>query len=58
MDVQIGDGKLFTLQFADDQIISAENKDDICYTVRKLNDAYNDWRLAMNIEKTEYLVNF
>lgn len=56
MGVSIGDDKLFTLHFADDQVIFAEDEDDICYMVRKLDDAYHDWGLTINTEKTEYLV--
>lgn len=56
MSVSIGNVKLFTLHFADGQVIIAEDEDDICYMVRKLNDAYHEWGLTMNMEKTEYLV--
>lgn len=56
MGVSIGDDKLFTLHFADDQAIFAEDEDDIFYMIRKLDDAYHDWGLTINMEKTEYLV--
>ncbi|KAF2894991.1 hypothetical protein ILUMI_11183 [Ignelater luminosus] len=48
--------KLFTLHFADNQVIIAENKGDIYYMLRKLDDEYHKWGLAINTDKTEYIV--
>lgn len=39
MRVPNGDDKLVTLHFAEDHVIFAENEENICYMVRKLNDA-------------------
>ena len=56
MGVPIGDDKLFTLHFADDQIIFAEDEYDIHYMMRKLDKEYEEWGLTINTEKTKYLV--
>lgn len=40
----------YTLQFADDQ-----DKDDLIYEARKLDEEYSKWGLKMNLIKTKYL---
>ena len=54
--IPIGDDKLFTLLFADDQVLLAEDRDDMDYMLRKLNDSFATWGLSINAAKTEYLV--
>ena len=56
MGIEIGDSRLFTLHFADDQVILAEDDDDICYMLRKLDEEYEKWGLTINTDKTEYVV--
>ena len=56
MGIAIDDDKLFTLHFADDQIIFAEDEYDIEYMVKKLDKEYTEWGLTINMDKTEYLV--
>ena len=56
MGISIGNEKLFTLHFADDQVVFAEDEDDIGYMVRKLDEEYEAWGLKINMEKTEYLI--
>ncbi|XP_030765767.1 uncharacterized protein LOC115889832 [Sitophilus oryzae] len=46
---------LYTLQFADDQVIRPGDKDDLEYMTRKLKEEYQVWGLGMNIAKTKYL---
>ena len=46
---------LYTLQFADDQVVLAEDKEDLEYMTRKLIKTYEKWGLDMNLNKTKYL---
>lgn len=41
-----------TVQFADDQVIIAGDKEDLQYMTRKLKETYEYWGLEMNLEKT------
>ena len=41
---------LYTLQFADDQVICANEKETLEYMTCKLNEEYEKWGLLMNIE--------
>jgi hypothetical protein len=47
---------IYTLQFADDQVMMAQSKEDwnirMC---RKLQEEYSKWGLIMNIAKTKYM---
>lgn len=56
MGIKIDDDLcLYTLQFADDQILCAGDKDDLQYMTRKLIEEYEHWGLSMNLDKTKYL---
>ena len=46
---------LYTLQFADNQVVLTGDKEDLEYTTRKLKETYEKWVLDMNLSKTEYL---
>lgn len=46
---------MYTLQFADGQVICANDKEHLEYTTRKLKEEYEKWRLEMNMKKTLYL---
>ena len=56
MGVPIAEDKLFTLHFADDQAILAEDRMDIDYMLRKLHEEYSRYGLEINVSKTEYVV--
>lgn len=56
MGIQLEDGHLYTLLFADDQVVLAEDEDDASYMVRKLIEEYDDWGLEINLQKTQYMV--
>lgn len=56
MGIQIHDKTLFTLFFADDQVVVAADEMDSNYMMRKLVEEYKNWGLTINIKKTEYLV--
>ena len=45
---------LYTLQFADDQVVLAEDKEDLEYMTRKLKETYEKWGLNINLNKTKY----
>jgi hypothetical protein len=45
----------YTLQFADDQVVIAQSKDDLEYMCRKIQEEYLKWGLNMNIDKTKYM---
>lgn len=55
MGIPIGTETLYTLLFADDQVIIASDMDDAGYMLRKLIEQYGKWGLTINISKTEYL---
>jgi len=44
-----------TLQFADDQVVMAQSKEDLEYMGRKLQEEYSKWGFTMNIAKTKYM---
>jgi malonyl CoA-acyl carrier protein transacylase len=46
---------LYALQFADDQVVLAGDKEDLEYMTRKLKESYEKWVLDMNLNKTKYL---
>jgi len=56
MGIEIGNSCLYTLLFADDQVVIANDEEDITYMTRKLIDEYRGWGLNINLSKTEYLV--
>ena len=41
--------------FADDQVVIAQDEEDLSYIVRKLNEEYTKMGLEINIKNTEYL---
>ncbi|XP_030751044.1 uncharacterized protein LOC115878641 [Sitophilus oryzae] len=52
MGIPPNDSILYTLCFADDQII--QDYEDLEYMTRKLIEEYNKWGLEVNLKKTEY----
>ena len=56
MGVPVGNDKMFTIHFADDQAVIAEDEIDISYMLRKLAEEYAKWGLEINTSKTEYLI--
>ena len=43
------------LNFADDQVLIAQDHDDMEFMTRKLKGEYEKWGLTMNLEKTKYI---
>ena len=55
MGVDLDGVCLYTLQFADDQVIIANDKEDLEYMARRLQEEYRKWGLEINTQKTKYL---
>ncbi len=55
MGIKIGNSYLTSLFFADDQVIIANDEEDMDYMIRKLTAEYEEWGLTINLNKTEYL---
>ncbi|XP_045480901.1 uncharacterized protein LOC123685289 [Harmonia axyridis] len=55
MGIPEAKNNLFTLRFADDQIVIAQDNDDLEYMARILIEEYKKWGLEVNIEKTRYM---
>lgn len=55
MGIELVNKCMYTLQFADDQVVIANDKEDLEYMMRKLIEEYNHWGLSVNIDKTKYL---
>ena len=51
MGLIVGEETISTLFFADDQLVLAEDYDDIEYMTRNLMKEYDNWGLNLNIEK-------
>ena len=47
---------IYTLQFADNQVVMAQSQEDLEYVCRKLQEEYSKWGLTMNIAKTKYVL--
>ena len=56
MGIPVGKDTLYTLLFADDQVLIAGDRDDSSYMFRKLHEEYSKWGLTINTKKTEYMV--
>jgi hypothetical protein len=56
MGININEGYVYTLLFADDHVITGEDEDDMKYMMRKLTEEYNNWELEINFDKTQYMV--
>lgn len=55
MGIPIRNEHLYTLSFADDQVVIAQDEEDLSYMVRKLKEEYSKVGLQINFDKTEYL---
>ena len=47
MGIHLENIKLYTLQFADDQVVLAGDKEDLEYMTRKLKETYEKWGIDM-----------
>ena len=51
MGVTVGGDTIYSLLFADDQLLMAEDYEDLEYMTRKLKEEYEKWGLKINMEK-------
>jgi hypothetical protein len=51
MRYNVDNTTIYTLQFADDQVVMAQSKEDLQYMCRKLREEYLKWALNINIAK-------
>lgn len=55
MGIPIDNSTLHSLLFADDQIVFAQDEEDMEYMLRKLTEEFEKWGLKLNYQKTEYM---
>ena len=55
MGYNVDNTTIYTLQFADDQVVMAQSKEDLDYMDRKLQEQYSKWGFTINIAKTKYM---
>jgi hypothetical protein len=55
MGVPIQNTFVHSLNFADDQVLLAQDHDGMEYMARKLKEEYEKWGLTINLEKTKYV---
>ena len=48
MGVTVGDDTIYSLLFADDQLLMAEDYEDLEYMARKFKEEYEKWGLKIN----------
>jgi hypothetical protein len=51
MGLKIQDRTIHSLLFADDQLLIAQNYEELQYMARKLIDEYELWGLKLNVKK-------
>ena len=51
MELGIQDTTVYSLLFADDQLLIAQDCEDLEYMTRKLIDEYELWGLKLNVKK-------
>ena len=55
MGIPINERCLFSLNFANDQAVVAQDSYDLEFILKRLYDAYSQWGLQVSLKKTEYL---
>ena len=55
MGIPLDGDTVYSLQFADDQLLLAQDFEDIEYMTRKLIQEYQKWGLKVNMNKTKYM---
>ena len=55
MGLEIQDATVYSVLFADDQLLIAQDYEDLEYMTRKLRDEYELQGLKLNIKKTKYM---
>ena len=55
MGLEIQDTTIYSMLFADDQLLTAQDFEDLEYMTRKLIEEYELWGLKLNVTKTKYM---
>jgi hypothetical protein len=55
MGIPIQNTHVYSLNFADDQVLIVQDHDDMEFMAQKLQEEYKKWGLTMNLEKNKYL---
>ena len=55
MGLRVGEYTVHTLLFADDQVVIADDYDDLEYMTCKLFEELDNWGLKINLDKTKYM---
>ena len=55
MGIPLENTTLYTLQFADDEVVLAGDKEDLEYMSSKLKEIYEKWGLEINLNNRKYL---
>jgi hypothetical protein len=55
MGIPIQNTHVYSLNFADDQVLIAQDHDDMEFMARKLKEEHEKWGFTMNLEKTKYI---
>ena len=55
MGLPVQNTHVYSLNFADDQVVIAQDHDNVEFMARKLKEEYKKWGLTMNLEKTKYV---
>jgi hypothetical protein len=55
MRLEIQDMTIYSMLFADDQLLIAEDYEDLEYMTRNLIDEYELWGLKLNVKETKYM---
>ena len=55
MGLEIQDTTIYSMLFADDQLLIAQDYEDLEYMTKKLIDEYELWGLKLNVKKTKYM---
>jgi len=55
MGLEIQDTTIYSMVFADDELLIAQEYEALEYMTRKLIDEYEFWGLKLNVKKTKYM---
>jgi hypothetical protein len=56
MGIPIQNTHVYSLNFADNQVLIAQDHDNMEFMAQKLKEEYEKWQLTMNLEKTNIYV--
>ena len=55
MGLEIQDTTIYSVLYVDDQLLIAEDYEDLEYMTRKLIEEYELWGLKLSVKKTKYM---